>query len=148
MGNTNIVSRPSKDTAELSKEEMSQGTADLDLKCLEFKPEAVCIVGKSIWEAIWRYRHGRNLKKTEFHYGWQDEENNLGKSKEGKEDRDANGDVWQGSKVFVATATSGLAASLKPAEKEAIWKPFGEWVQKRREERGFAPRSVVEEGEK
>lgn len=137
MGNTNIVERPSKDAAELSKDEMTAGTAKLDEKFLQFKPEAVCIVGKGIWEAIWRYRYGKNITKTEFKYGWQDEKDNMGKSREGEEDLDADGNVWKGSRVFVTTSTSGLAASLKPAEKEAIWKPFGKWVQKRRDERGF-----------
>ncbi|PSN67101.1 DNA glycosylase [Corynespora cassiicola Philippines] len=137
MGNTNIVDRPSKDAAELSKEEMAAGTANLDAKFLKYKPEAVCIVGKGIWEAIWRYRHGRNPKPAEFKYGWQDEEHNMGKAADGTEEVDANGEVWNGARVFVTTSTSGLAASLKPAEKEAIWKPFGAWVQKRRAERGF-----------
>jgi len=48
MGNTNIVDRPSKNAAELSKEEMAAGTANLDAKFLNYKPEAVCIVGKGI----------------------------------------------------------------------------------------------------
>jgi TDG/mug DNA glycosylase family protein len=30
-----------------------------------------------------------------------------------------------------------LAANTSWEEKVAIWKPFGEWVQRRREERGF-----------
>jgi TDG/mug DNA glycosylase family protein len=136
MGNTNIVDRPSKDAAELSKEEMAAGTANLDMKFLKYKPEAVCIVGKGIWEAIWRYRHGKNPKPSEFKYGWQDEKENMGKSEE--EVSDDNGNVWRGTRVFVTTSTSGLAASLKPAEKEAIWRPFGEWVQKRRTERAQA----------
>jgi mismatch-specific thymine-DNA glycosylase len=137
MGNTNIVERPSKDAAELSKEETSAGTASLDAKLRKYKPEAVCIVGKGIWEAIWRYRHGKNPTKAEFSYGWQDERHNMGKSRAGEEEPDASGQVWKGSRVFVTTSTSGLAASLKPAEKEAIWRPFGEWVRKRRTERGF-----------
>jgi mismatch-specific thymine-DNA glycosylase len=137
MGNTNIVERPSKDAAELSKEEMAAGTASLDAKFLKYKPEAVCIVGKGIWEAIWRYRYGKNMAKKDFKYGWQDEKHNMGRSEE--EQLDAEGNTWDGSKVFVTTSTSGLAANLKPAEKEAIWKPFGEWVQKRRNERGFVP---------
>ncbi|KAI4631956.1 uncharacterized protein J4E87_002663 [Alternaria ethzedia] len=140
MGNTNIVERPSKDAAELSKEETAAGTAQLDAKFLKYKPEAVCIVGKGIWEAIWRYRYGKNMGKKDFKYGWQDEEHNMGKSEDGQEEQDVDGNVWNGSRVFVTTSTSGLAASLKPAEKEAIWKPFGEWVQKRRAERGFVPR--------
>ena len=131
MGNTNIVSRPSKDAAELSREEMVAGAGDLEAKFRACRPEAVCIVGKGIWEAIWRYKVGRAMRKEEFRYGWQDEEKNMGKE-----------EGWGGSRVFVTTSTSGLAANLKPAEKEAIWRPFGEWVQKRRVERGFVvPRS-------
>lgn len=112
MGNTNIVDRPSKDAAELSKEEMAAGTANLDAKFLKHKPEAVCIVGKGIWESIWRYRYGKNMGKADFKYGWQDEKHNMGKSPEGAEVLDAKGEVWQGAKVFVTTSTSGLAASL------------------------------------
>jgi mismatch-specific thymine-DNA glycosylase len=142
LGNTNIVERPSKDAAELSKEEMAAGTANLDAKFLKYKPEAVCIVGKGIWESIWRYRYGKNMAKVEFKYGWQDEKHNMGRRADGKEEMDESGNVWKGAKVFVTTSTSGLAASLKPAEKEAIWKPFGEWVQKRRLDRGFVPQTT------
>jgi mismatch-specific thymine-DNA glycosylase len=143
MGNTNIVSRPSKDVAELSKQEVVDGTPILDHKIRKYKPEAVCIVGKSIWEAIWQYHHGKKPTKKEFSYGWQDERHNMGLlSLDGEED--GNND-WPGAKVFVATSTSGLAAFLKPAEKEAIWKPFGEWVQKRREERAQASEQTNEE---
>jgi TDG/mug DNA glycosylase family protein len=138
MGNTNIVSRPSKDAGELTKEEIAAGTKDLEEKFRRFRPEAVCIVGKGIWEGVWRWRYGRGFQKGEFRYGWQDEGENMGVCGEGEE-----GGVWGGARVFVTTTTSGLAASLKPAEKAEIWRPFGEWVQKRRAERGFKPTSVV-----
>lgn len=134
MGNTNIVERPTKDASELSKAEMTAGTSVLDEKIKHFKPEAVCIVGKSIWEAIWRYRHGKNPTKDDFHYGWQAEQENMGRADKDDE-LAADGTPWQGAKVFVASSTSGLAASLRPHEKEAIWKPFGEWVKTRRAER-------------
>ena len=124
MGNTNIVARPSRDAAELSKAEMAEGTPVLEAKIAEFRPEAVCIVGKGIWESVWRWRYKRGMKKEEFRYGWQDERERMGVS-----------EGWEGARVFVATSTSGLSASTKPAEKEAIWKPFGEWVQMRRRER-------------
>lgn len=124
MGNTNIVARPSRDAAELSKAESAAGTPILEEKIRKYRPEAVCIVGKGIWESIWRWRYGRNIKKDEFRYGWQDDRERMGKE-----------DEWEGARVFVATATSGLAANLKPPEKEAIWKPFGEWVKERRKER-------------
>jgi mismatch-specific thymine-DNA glycosylase len=124
MGNTNIVERPSKDAAELSKAEMTEGTPILEEKFRKYRPEAVCIVGKGIWEAIWRWRYKRQIKKDEFHYGWQDERERMGKC-----------DDWEGARVFVSSSTSGLSASTKPHEKEAIWKPFGEWVKARRLER-------------
>jgi mismatch-specific thymine-DNA glycosylase len=145
MGNTNIVERPSKDAAELSKDETAAGTANLDAKFLKYKPEAVCIVGKGIWEAILRYRKSQGMtipKASEFKYGWQDEKYNMGKGEGENELIDNDENPWKGSRVFVTTSTSGLAANTKPAEKEAIWKPFGEWVQKRRLERGFVPRPI------
>ena len=127
LGNTNLVERPSKDVGELSKSEMAAGTEALEAKIQQFRPEAVCIVGKAIWQSIWRWRNKREMKTSEFHYGWQDEEHRLGAT-----------DDWEGAWVFAATATSGLSASTKPHEKEAIWKPFGEWVQQRRVERSQA----------
>jgi len=134
MGNTNIVERPSKDAAELSKAEMTEGTPILEEKFRKFRPEAVCIVGKGIWEAIWRWRHGRQIKKDEFHYGWQDDTERMGKC-----------DGWNGARVFVSSSTSGLSASTKPHEKEAIWKPFGEWVKARRLERAAGECDVKDE---
>ncbi|KAK6438461.1 uracil DNA N-glycosylase Thp1 [Oleoguttula sp. CCFEE 5521] len=127
MGNTNIVSRPSKDAAQLSKAETSAGTPILEMKIRKFRSEAVCIVGKGIWEAIWRWRYKRELRKGDFEYGWQADRERMGVC-----------EGWEGARVFVSSSTSGLSASTKPAEKEAIWKPFGEWVQQRRRERSEA----------
>jgi TDG/mug DNA glycosylase family protein len=129
MGNTNIVERPSKDAAELSKAEMNAGTPILEEKFGKYRPEAVCIVGKGIWEAIWRWRYNRQIKKEEFHYGWQEDRERMGRC-----------EGWEGARVFVASSTSGLSASTKPHEKEAIWKPFGEWVKARRMERAAEKR--------
>lgn len=125
LGNTNIVERPTKNSSELSKAEMDASVHVLQAKIAKFRPEAVCIVGKSIWESIWRVTHGRPIKKHEFRYGWQDQGDNMG----------VDGQDWEGARVFVATSTSGLAATLLPAEKERIWKELGVWVQQRREER-------------
>lgn len=125
MCNTNIVERPSKDAAELSKAEMAAGTPILEDKVRKHRPEAVCIVGKGIWEAIWRWRYKREIRKAEFKWGWQDDKERMG-GVEGE---------WDGASVFVTSSTSGLSASLRPHEKEAIWRPFGEWVKTRRKER-------------
>lgn len=107
---------------------MDDSVEVLEAKVKMCRPESVCIVGKSVWESVWRARKGKAMKKEEFRYGWQEEgENNMG-AEEG----------WEGAKVFVACSTSGLAATLKPAEKEAIWRDLGVWVEKRREERASA----------
>ncbi|KAK1731878.1 hypothetical protein CaCOL14_009059 [Colletotrichum acutatum] len=140
LGNTNIVARPSRNGAELSKAEMDEGVGALEDKVRGCRPEVVCIVGKSIWESIWRVRHGRGIKKEEFRYGWQDESENMGvvakrEQDEGKEDSIQAFGAWAGAKVFVATSTSGLAASLRPAEKEKIWRELGAWCERRRAER-------------
>ncbi|KAK3341326.1 hydrolase-like protein [Lasiosphaeria hispida] len=145
LGLTNIVARPSRNGAELSKAEMDAGVALLEAKARRWRPETMCVVGKSIWESLWRVRHGRAIKAHEFRYGWQDESENMGVIGEGEGQREDEVEVgvdysgeWKGARVFVASSTSGLAATLKPAEKEAIWRELGAWVEKRREERSAA----------
>lgn len=129
LGLTNIVSRPTKDGSELSKQEMDESVAELEAKIAQFRPETVGIVGKSIWESIWRVKHGRAIRKEEFRYGYQDESERMGKVKNGE-------DRFAGARVYVLTTTSGLAATMKIDEKRAIWRGLGEWVEKRRGERG------------
>ncbi|KAI8154757.1 G/U mismatch-specific uracil DNA glycosylase [Colletotrichum sp. SAR 10_70] len=138
LGNTNIVARPSRNGAELSKAEMDEGVGVLEEKVRRCRPETVCIVGKSIWESIWRVRHGRGVRKEEFRYGWQDEGENMGVVRESGNGHDEKGEAWAGARVFVATSTSGLAATLRPAEKERIWRELGEWCETRRAERDAA----------
>ncbi|OBT70123.1 hypothetical protein VE03_00556 [Pseudogymnoascus sp. 23342-1-I1] len=141
LGNTNIVARPTRNGAELSKEEMDGSVAVLEEKMRRCRPEAVCIVGKSIWESIWRVRHGRAIKKEEFKYGWQDESEAMGRPVGVKEEEGAE---WKGAKVFVATTTSGLATNPTQAEKERIWRELGVWAEKRRGEKaGPATAEVV-----
>lgn len=106
---------------------MDEGVGVLEEKVGRWRAESVCIVGKSIWESIWRVRHGRKIRKEEFRYGWQDEGENMGVV-EGE---------WEGAKVFVATTTSGLAAGMRPHEKEEVWRGLGEWVKQRRKDRGI-----------
>lgn len=130
LGNTNIVSRPTANGSELKKSEMDESYPVLEEKIKRYKPEAVCIVGKSIWESIWRAtHHGKNMGKHQFKDGWQDEELNLGR---------IDGEGWKGARVFVAPSTSGLAGSVKPAEKERIFAILGLWVAQRRVERAAA----------
>jgi thymine-DNA glycosylase len=80
LGNTNIVDRATRNGAELSKEEMVAGAGVLEEKIRKAKPEVVCFVGKSIWEAVWKWKHGRKINASEFKYGFQDTKENIGKS--------------------------------------------------------------------
>lgn len=131
------MSRPTKNGAELSKSEMDDAVGELERKIGETRPEAVCLVGKGIWESVWRVRRGKALKKNEFKYGWQDGENmGVLKPKDGEEG-------WGGARVFVATSTSGLAASMSMAEKEVVWRELGDWVNERRRQRGWVAGAAV-----
>lgn len=143
LGLTNIVERPSRNGAQLSKAEMDAGVPVLEEKVRRWRPEVICLVGKSIWESVWRVHHGgkavgKAFNET-FQYGWQDESENMGIGKAvEKEAGVVYANDWKGARVFVASSTSGLAATLSPAEKERIWRELGVWVEKRRAEAAAA----------
>lgn len=118
VGNTNLVVRPTRDASLLKRPELEEGARNLLRKMSDAAPEAVCLVGKGIWEAVWRVRKGRAIRKEEFHYGWQDEKENMGTAR-----------------VFVSTTTSGLAAGMSMDEKRKVWEELGVWVKERRRER-------------
>ena len=132
LGNTNIVGRATKSGADLNKAEMVVGAGVLDEKVRKSRPEVVCLVGKSIWEAVWKWKHGRAIKSTEFHYGFQAAGENMGRVGGLKGGQEAK---WSGARVFVATTTSGLAAGMSLQEKKDIWAELGVWVNERRDER-------------
>ncbi|KJR79849.1 TDG/mug DNA glucosyllase family protein [Sporothrix schenckii 1099-18] len=157
LGLTNIVARPSRNGAELKPAELDAGVAILEAKARRWRPEVMCFVGKGIWDSVVRVRARQGRPKPAFKYGWQDESENMGVSGgdgdvEGLQERTAKEEIlddeesekyvdepnvrveWKGARVFVASSTSGLAASLLPAEKEAIWRQLGSWVEQRRKE--------------
>ncbi|KAG6368492.1 hypothetical protein INS49_002701 [Diaporthe citri] len=120
LGLTNIVSRPSRNGAELSKAEMDAGVGDLEAKA------AVAARGGG----------GRR----EEHLGDEGENMGVGDvSDEEREDGVEYRDGWMGARVFVSSSTSGLAATLSPAEKERIWRELGRWVEARRAGKDMAP---------
>ena len=133
IGNTNIVARPTRNEAELSRDEKMLGWQIAEEKVRKWKPEVVAVVGKGIWDAIHRARYGIGLEKGHFEYGWQDEKDRVGQV-----------EGWEGARVFVASSTSGLAAGLSVKEKEDIWRPLGEWVKSRRREIGRESAVIVE----
>lgn len=152
FGNTNLVSRPTRDQAELSKEEMEESTPILEAKIKKWRPEACCIVGKGIWESIFKYKMGRKLTKLEFEFGWQDMR--LGVVEEGEVIDGVKQKAWEGARVFVAVSTSGLVAGYSWSYKVALLEELAKWVAERKKERGeTSPRGlpdhvVKEAGEK
>jgi thymine-DNA glycosylase len=145
IGNTNICARPSRRGSELTKAELAEGAKILDEKMALYRPEAACISGKGVWEALWCYKTGKKRMPKEgdgsFRYGWQDEELWLGRVV----DEESGELVWKGTKTFVAPSTSGLNAGMRPAEKEEAWRPIGEWMSKKREESGVKNGAVKTE---
>ncbi|KAG0635342.1 uracil-DNA glycosylase-like protein [Tuber brumale] len=138
LGLTNIVKRPTNGVAELSKEEMLAGVAVLEEKARRHKPEAVCFVGKVVWEAVFKVRNGRGIRKGEFDWGWQEG------VRFGKEVEVGEGEGrWGGCRVFVVPSTSGLVAGYGPEFKRDLWKRLGDWVQMRRKERGESAPKVL-----
>ncbi|KAG5513751.1 hypothetical protein PMAC_000789 [Pneumocystis sp. 'macacae'] len=121
VGITNLVSRPTAGSNELSREEMIENVPILEKKVSTFCPLSVCIVGKGIYEAIYRYKTGKSLKKT-FEWGWQPERMGVSEN-------------YEGALVYVVPSTSGRAASYSKEMKEKCWNIFGEWVAKKRKER-------------
>jgi len=49
-GLTNIVARPTKEAAEISKTEYTEGAALLQQKIERYQPKAVCFVGKGVYQ--------------------------------------------------------------------------------------------------
>ncbi|KAF3278274.1 hypothetical protein TWF970_004720 [Orbilia oligospora] len=123
---TRQFGRPTASQAELSLEEMDEGVADLERKCRRYRPESVCLIGKAIWESVFRAKHGRKMTKTEFKFGWQHEKENMGVDKK-------NG--YPGARVYVVVSTSGLAAGYSLDYKLQLWKELGSWINERRAER-------------
>jgi len=91
----------------------------VDEKMRRYKPKAVCVVGKGIWDAIFERKHfGRKVGK-EFKYGWQDV-------------RMGEGEGWDGSRCFVTPSTSGRVAAYSREFQEVLWKELGRWVMHER----------------
>ncbi|KAG5439484.1 hypothetical protein PCANB_002058 [Pneumocystis canis] len=121
IGITNLVSRPTAGSEELSKEEMIENVPILEKKVSTFCPLSVCIVGKGIYESIYRYKTGKPLGKT-FKWGWQPEK--MGTSEN-----------YEGALIYVVPSTSGRVASYSKEMKENCWNILGQWVISKRKER-------------
>ncbi|KAK9382478.1 uracil-DNA glycosylase-like protein [Kockiozyma suomiensis] len=74
LGIANLVARVTRSESELSREEMVIRVPLLESTLIPLRPALLCVVGKSIWEAIYRFKCGRPLSSSQppFEFGWQD----------------------------------------------------------------------------
>lgn len=115
VGITNIVKRPTAEGGELSKQECVDGAGQLVDLVREYKPKAIALTGKGIWDAMFRFLHGRTIKKSDdFHFGWQSEV--------------IEGHEGYRCRIFVTMGTSGRVAAYLPAYKRKVFNDLGDWV--------------------
>lgn len=89
-------------------------------KICKYKPLAVCVVGKGIWDAIYERKHSGQKVPKDFEYGWQ-------------LDRMGVDEDWPGALCFVTPSTSGRVAAYSREFQEILWKELGEWVRQERD---------------
>ncbi|KAK9236595.1 uracil-DNA glycosylase-like protein [Lipomyces kononenkoae] len=123
LGVTNLISRTTAEQSELSKDEMVRSAGELESKLRHFRPKAVCIVGKSIWEAIYRFKTGKSLKSDQFKFGWQDSvEFRFAAQAAPAADSSL-------PRVFVVPSTSGRVAAYSRTMKAELWSELGLYVK-------------------
>jgi len=128
VGITNLIPRPTRCASELSKDEMLTNVDVLEDKIRTWKPMAVCVVGKGIWDVIYERKTGGKVGK-DFEFGWQGM-------------RMGGDDQWKGAGTFVTPSTSGRVAAYSREYQEVLWKKLGDWV---REERGDSTDELQDE---
>ncbi|KAK9367811.1 uracil-DNA glycosylase-like protein [Lipomyces kononenkoae] len=137
LGITNLISRTTAEQSELSRDEMVRSAGELESRLRLYQPMAVCIVGKSIWEAIYRFKTGRkSLKSDQFKFGWQDDLVDFRFA--GPED-DGDAAATDGPKIFVVPSTSGRVAAYSRTMKAELWKELGQYVKAIRDSNRLNP---------
>jgi len=102
LGLTNIISRPTAEASELSREELVAAVPSLHEKISRHKPQAICVVGKGIYDAMWRARHDNQSLPKSFDWGLQPES-------------------FAGCRTFVVPSTSGRVAAYSREFKLNLW---------------------------
>ncbi|OLL22371.1 G/U mismatch-specific uracil DNA glycosylase [Neolecta irregularis DAH-3] len=111
-GVTNIIDRPTTEASELSKTELVEAVPRLFQKIKLYQPKSICVLGKSIWDAIEKHESGRYPGK-DFRYGWQRDIDRVG--------------------VFVIMSTSGRVACYKKQDKLNLFLEMAAWLNKERQ---------------
>lgn len=109
-----LVTRPTKGIDELSTDEMLEAVPRLEADLEPFRPRIICLVGKGIWEKIYKAKAGKSLKSVDFDWGVQ-------YRPDGSTGRLPFTFAGGHSVIFVLPSTSGLAAEPPRAKKLEIW---------------------------
>lgn len=110
IGFTDLVERPTSGISELSVKEMNESVPSLEHRIATNGPQMICIIGKGIWETIYKTKHKRPLPKH-FKLGYQE-----------------NTEFGGCSNVFVLPSTSGLVAGIPQKEKIRLWNEVGSFL--------------------
>lgn len=137
-----LVARPTKGISELSSDEMLEGVPLLEQDLAKVRPRVVAIIGKGIWESIYRYKKKRKLNPKNFKWGVQpsivdgkehQSDDNKGLVQSGYADNNA---IYKdintlrsccflsstNATIVVLPSTSGLVVSPSSREMLALWK--------------------------
>ena len=121
VGITNLIPRPTRCASELCKSEMLANVDVVEEKVRMYRPKAVCVVGKGIWDAFYERKHAGQKVGKNFQFGWQAERIGIGHD-------------WNGARCFVTPSTSGRVATYSREFQEVLWKELGSWVKLKRGE--------------
>lgn len=102
LGFTNIVARPTRSAAEITKEEYAEGRRLLRLKLETYRPKAACFVGKGVYEQY--------AGKRAAGWGFQEDDASL----------------VPGVRAFVGPSTSGLVR-MTLDELIAVYAELARW---------------------
>lgn len=111
IGFTDLVSRPTIGIGELSLSELYESVPALENRIAQASPKMICIIGKGIWDNIYKYKHKKAQKRDEFEFGLQKNQ--------------VFGNVEY---VYVMPSTSGLVAGVAKSVKERLWHELAEFM--------------------
>lgn len=110
-GFTDLVSRSTAGIDELSGPELLAGVPVLEDRIRSCSPEAICFIGKGIWETVYKYKNGKSLNNKGFTWGLQP----MGE--------------FGVDHVYVFPSTSGLVGGIPRSLKLELWKQLAEFLR-------------------
>lgn len=143
-----LLPRPTKGIEELSQDEMLEAVPQLEARLEPHTPAIICIVGKGIWEKIYRFKTQKPLNQKEFEWGIQyrpkeeyEEEQEVNSARNLPPDFTQNLNALPftfaggDSVIYVLPSTSGLVTSPSRQKKLELWQNLAKEIEFQRERR-------------